>query len=304
MHLIKVLEFRRNLRFDRAIARLWVAIVSIGLTGCSATVPAAPTILPVEATPSPVAPTLIPPGPNWQLAFADEFDKPTLDASKWDTCFYFVDTFEGTPGCKLGDDLSSIFRPDDVLPQTDGTLLLQAQKRATVAYDKPYTYTTGMLSSLAHYTFTFGYAEIRMKASKGQGLWNAFWLMPASKKWPPEIDVLEILGRETQQVHTTLHYKGAADEHLSMGQPFSRTIDLADDFHIYAAHWTKDVLIWYVDGVERFRQTEHIPREPMYVIATLSAGNAASWAGEPDATTRLPNVMQIDYIRVYQAKPF
>jgi beta-glucanase (GH16 family) len=243
---------------------------------------------------------LIPPGPNWHLAFADEFDKPTLETSKWDTCFFFVDTFDGAPGCKLGDDLSSIFRPDDVLPQTDGTLHLRAQKRATVAYDKPYTYTTGMLSSLGRYTFQYGYVEIRMKASKGQGLWNAFWLMPASKKWPPEIDVLEILGKQTRAVHTTLHYKDPADKHLSEGRPFASSVDLADDFHVYAAHWTKDAIVWYVDGAERFRQTQNIPQEPMYVIATLSAGNAASWAGEPDASTPLPNTMQIDYIRVYQ----
>ena len=277
-------------------------VTGLSLIGCSTNRQSEPTSIPPVAT-QPSEPTLLPPGPNWQLAFADEFDKPTLNISKWDTCFHFVDDIAGAPGCILGYDLSSLFRADDVLPQADGTLHLRAQKRATVAYNKPYTYTTGMLSSLAHYTFQYGYVEIRMKASHGQGLWNAFWLMPASKKWPPEIDVLEILGNQTDVTHTTLHYTNPANENLNIGQPFTSTTDLAGDFHTFAVKWTKENIVWYVDGMERFRQTDHIPQEPMYVLATLSAGNATSWPGEPDSTTPLPSYMQIDYIRVYQTKP-
>ena len=276
-------------RFSRVVVALTLGIAtSIGLAGCN-------------KFPFPTAPSL-PPGLHWYLTFADEFDLHAVNANKWDTCFYFVDDIDGAPGCTQPE-LANVFRADDVLPQTDGTLYLRAQMRPTVAYGKPYTYTSGMLSSFGHYSFQYGYAEIRMKANRGRGLWDAFWLMPASKKTAFEIDVLEILGHQTDVVHTTLHYTNPVGDRLFTGQPFTSTTDLAADFHTYAVNWTEDALVWYVDGIERFRQTEHIPQEPMYLIYTLAAGDATSWPGEPDATTPLPSDTVIDYIRVYQYHP-
>jgi len=280
--------------FKSTVALIALGLICIGLSGC------APPLLSPAAPAAPIA--SLPPGPNWQLAFGDEFDQPVVDTHKWDTCFYFVDNIDGAPGCTQ-DGLANVFRADDVLPQADGTLLLRAQKRSGLAYGRPYTYTTGMLSSFGHYSFQYGYAEIRLKATKGRGLWDAFWLMPASKKWTAEIDVLEILGHETNVVHTTLHYTSSKGDVQFTGQPFAAPVDLAKDFHTYAINWTKDSLTWYVDGVETARQTEHIPQEPMYLIATMAVGDAASWSGAPDATTSLPSHIAIDYIRVYQRKP-
>jgi beta-glucanase (GH16 family) len=38
----------------------------------------------------------------------------------------------------------------------------------------------------------------------------------------------------------------------------------------------------------------------MYVIANLAIGG--DWPGNPDAATKFPGTMEIDYIRVYQKK--
>jgi beta-glucanase (GH16 family) len=38
----------------------------------------------------------------------------------------------------------------------------------------------------------------------------------------------------------------------------------------------------------------------MYIIANLAVGG--DWPGNPDATTRFPGSMDIDYIRVYQRR--
>ncbi len=53
-----------------------------------------------------------------------------------------------------------------------------------------------------------------------------------------------------------------------------------------------------MDGVERHRSTAGIPSEPMYIIANLAVGG--DWPGNPDATTRFPGFMEIDYIRVFR----
>lgn len=128
---------------------------------------------------------------------------------------------------------------------------------------------------------TFGWFEIRAKA------------------WPPEIDVLEILGHEINKVHMNNHWKTATNPHGSKGGFFVGP-DFSKDFHTFAVEWTPKELIWYVDGVERFRSEEQIPQEPMYLLANLAVGG--DWPGNPDETTPFPGFMDVDYIRVYERK--
>src|SRR5438445_576325 len=71
--------------------------------------------------------------------------------------------------------------------------------------------------------------------------------------------------------------------------------DFSADFHIFAVDWQPNEIVWYVDGTERFRSNKGIPAMPMYVIANLAVGG--DWPGNPDATTRFPGYMDIDYIR-------
>ena len=66
-----------------------------------------------------------------------------------------------------------------------------------------YNYTSGMVASKAPSTFQYGYAEARVKAPAGQGLWPAFWTLPQDGSWPPEIDIMEILGHIPSTVYMT-----------------------------------------------------------------------------------------------------
>jgi beta-glucanase (GH16 family) len=78
------------------------------------------------------------------------------------------------------------------------------------------------------------------------------------------------------------------------------TSDLSAGWHVYGVDWEPDHIVWYVDGVERFRfqDTAHIPNEPMYVIANLAVGG--DWPGAPDNSTFLPADLLIDYIRIWR----
>jgi beta-glucanase (GH16 family) len=64
--------------------------------------------------------------------------------------------------------------------------------------------------------------------------------------------------------------------------------------------WQPDRLVWYIDGVERYRTSDHVPAEPMYLIANLAVGG--NWPGAPDNTTVFPADLEIDYIAVWQAE--
>jgi beta-glucanase (GH16 family) len=74
--------------------------------------------------------------------------------------------------------------------------------------------------------------------------------------------------------------------------------DFTAGFHTFRLSWGPEAIVWYVDGVERFRSVRNIPTEEMYVLVNLAVGGEA--AGEPAATTRFWSRMEVDYMRVWE----
>ena len=221
--------------------------------------------------------------PGWTLTFHDEFDGSTLDAGRWITSYsHDVRTH--------GDDEQEYYAPDGVTV-SGGQMHLVAQRRSAGGKH----YTSGMIDSYGRFAQTYGWFEIRAKMPAGKGMWPAFWLLPAVGTWPPEIDVLEVLGHQPNIVHMTNHWASGTHQQHGLGWTGP---DFSQAFHTFAVDWEPGVVTWYVDGVERFQSKSGVPAEPMYVIANLAVGGA--WPGNPDATTPFPSAMDIDYIRVYK----
>jgi beta-glucanase (GH16 family) len=75
------------------------------------------------------------------------------------------------------------------------------------------------------------------------------------------------------------------------------TPDLSADFHTYAVEWSADAIIWFFDGVEKFRSGQGVPQQPMYLLVNLAIGGA--WPVPPDESTPWPSSFDVDYVRVY-----
>jgi beta-glucanase (GH16 family) len=222
--------------------------------------------------------------PGWKLAFADEFDGTALDRSKWNDRYW--------DGRTHSNNELEYYAPDGY-EVSGGLLRLKGEKRRMGGRE----YTSGMITSLGKFAQQYGWFEIRAKFPKGKGFWPAFWLLPVTKQWPPEIDVLEILGHEPDKVYFSTHWRDAAGRHRFKTQSY-RGPDFSQEFHTFAVEWKPGEVIWYVDGQERARSQAGVPAEPMYVIANLAVGG--DWPGNPDRTTPFPGVMEIDAILVYR----
>ena len=225
--------------------------------------------------------------PGWKLTFQDEFAGARLDLSKWNP--------EDPWGKVRNRELQAYVK--DAFDVRDGILHIKAEKRPAEYDGAARQYTSGMMTTYRKFSQKFGWFEIRCRVPKGNGLWPAFWALPDSLAWPPEIDVLENLGKDTRTAYFTNHFTGPDGRHRSKGSGKVATPDLSADFHTYAVEWSADAIIWFFDGVEKFRSGQGVPQQPMYLLVNLAIGGA--WPVPPDESTPWPSSFDVDYVRVY-----
>jgi beta-glucanase (GH16 family) len=161
------------------------------------------------------------------------------------------------------------------------------------------SYSSGLLTSKESFSQKYGVFEVRAKMPSGKGLWPAFWLLPASGQWPPEIDVLEILGDNPQKLYVSWH-SNVGGTHSSETKAIN-VPDTSAQFHTYSIDWTKDAIEWFFDDIQiASRPTPQDFHQAMYMLVNLAVGGG--WPGAPDSSTQFPATYTIDWIRAYARK--
>lgn len=238
---------------------------------------------------------------GYRLIFKDEFRARKLDASKWNSRYrwgprwtinnevqYYVDhlsdpDFGHSPFELDGEHLtiSAI--------KTPGHLRSKANNKA---------YLSGALTTYNKFKMRYGYVEMRAKLPKGQGLWPAFWLLHNQENGNrPEIDVVELLGKQPTIAYQTYHYYDnwtlrSTPSYQAKGPDYSRA------FHTYSMKWEPGRITWYVDGkATNSYNSGNVSKKDMYLLVNLALGG--SWAGNPNGSTPFPARFTIDYIRAY-----
>jgi beta-glucanase (GH16 family) len=246
----------------------------------------------VITTPSPTA-TTQPPEPQgsgvaeklgYRLVFRDDFDGGRLDRAKWQT---------ELPWGRTNKDEQEYYA-DSAVVVRDGKLTITASKRPSHGKQ----YTSGVVTTANSFAFKYGYTEMRAKVPAGAGYWSAFWLLTRNHQVFDEIDIVEQVGSDPHKAYTVLHYGTEGKRGKSLH--FYRGPDFSAGFHTFGLDWQPGLLVWYIDGVERYRVTQHVPKDPMYLIANLTVGGPDSWSGPPNRYTEFPGELVIDSIRVYQ----
>ncbi len=217
---------------------------------------------------------------DWQLTFGDDFDGTNLDTAKWNTQYP-----SGNSGEKQ-------HYASEAITLQDGILKITAEDRQM----KGYPYTSGIITTQERFSQKFGLFTIRAKLPKGQGFWPAFWMLPERPDYPTEIDIFEMLGKDTSTIYMSNHWKDNEERRQQVIVPYQGP-DFSTKFHTFSLLWSPSELIWFVDGVEQYRTTDGVPATPMFLLVNLAVGG--NWPGNPDKTTPFPSSMEVDYLHVY-----
>lgn len=244
---------------------------------------------------------------GYNLKWEDQFEGETLNRDDWNVELH-------DPGWVNNELQSYVDSPENIYIK-DGSLVLKPVEN--VSEDGSVSYTSGRINTQHKHDFKYGLFEARVKVPEGQGFLPAFWMMPTDEnlygQWPRcgEIDIMEVLGNNTDTSYGTIHYGNPHSE--SQG---SYTLDegsFSEEYHVFDVEWEPGKISWYVDGKlihtedNWYSATEGQGEitypapfdQPFYIILNLAVGG--NWPGNPDDTTDIKNsAYYIDYVKVYQ----
>lgn len=278
-------------------------------------------------------------GAGWELVWADEFEGPALDRTRWTPEVSCWGGGNGERQCYTD-------RTDNIALE-GGMLVLKAKKERFTGPARPpeiaddpnppvtQAYTSGKVRSIGLHAWRYGRIEARARVPAGQGTWPAIWMMPddpAYGAWPRsgEIDILEAVnigarcktcpgGRENRTI-SALHFGDfpPANRFVDHRHPLPGDGALpSDDFHVYAVEWGEALIRFLVDDrvhltvtAEQWRTAAPNARgrpsapfdQPFYVMANLAVGGRLSEENNTGglAAKSFPAQFAIDWIRVYR----
>ena len=268
----------------------------------------------------------------WKLVWSDEFDGDRVDTTKWDfdigNGFYDYKHNNWVPGWG-NEELQYYTRESDNVSVRDSLLTIRAVKESLHGCG----YTSARLKTRKRdgtplFTKLYGKFEFRAKVPWGKGMWPALWLLPQDDKYggwaaSGEIDVMEIAGEKPHEVLGTIHF-GSGYPARSLVTHIHRLPggSTVKDWHVYSVEWEPGEIRWSVDGIPYATQTfwwscsrkrgdkgvkaarsadvNPWPApfdQAFYIVMNVAVGG--NFPGAPNAETRFPAELVVDYVRVY-----
>ena len=244
-------------------------------------------------------------GNNDVLVWSEVFDyEGQPDKSKW-----VIEFGNGDWGWGNGE---IQYYHNENLNVSDGTLKITAKKEPIGNSN----YSSGRMKTQGNYSFRYGKMEVKAKLPASQGTWPAIWLLGntfSSLGWPAcgEIDLMEQTGYNKEKILGTVHWKSGQwnaahpdrkDNHwdLEPGVGEIALQNLHNEFHIYTLNWTSSQIKMYIDDTLYYTINTNTTQpfdDPFFIILNVAMGGTLGGPIDPNFTE---DVMEIDYVRVYQ----
>jgi len=242
---------------------------------------------------------------DWKLVWSDEFNYQGLpDPAKWNYEEGFVRNHEKQYYTRARLENARV---------ENGLLVIECRKdHYTPPGHEPVEYTSASLTTQHKASWLYGRIEVRAQIPRGRGVWPAIWMLGINHEthhWPNcgEIDIMEVVGKQPNLVHGTVHY-GIDGIHRSSHDQWKAVEPPDRAFHTYALEWTPERMDFFYDQHKYHTfpvsqaddQGANPFRKPQYLLLNFALGG--EWGGPVDDSV-LPQKYLIKYVRVYQAAP-
>ncbi len=275
-------------------------------------------------------PSLVPEGKNWKLIWADEFDAPELDLTKWD----FRESMMGRPcqhwvkdaieldgnsnivfkivkrdGVYCTTQLQTGYNFMDAPPENFGSDSVTGKNEGSQSW---FNWQIGAIKE-PKFMHKYGYYECRCKLQKNSGWWTAFWLqspIQGSTLNPEfsgiEVDIMENFNHSDETIiqHNN-HWNGCGSQHQSTGAHNVQLSNTEDGYHVFGVEWTKDFYRYYVDGIMTWEVKAPYPvsqTEQFIYLTTEAIGyRKSTWHcwDKLQAAYEAGDTFVVDYVRVF-----
>jgi beta-glucanase (GH16 family) len=237
--------------------------------------------------------------PGYNLVWRDEFEGDALNTADW--------TYEIGNNNGWGNNELEYYREDNT-SIVNGHLVITAKKQHFDNFD----YTSSRLVTKGKQQFKFGRIDIRAALPEGKGIWPALWMLGSNVDavgWPAsgEIDIMELTGDIPNRVVGTVHYGANLAQHgFKSASKFADSGDsYQEKFHVYSINWENNLIEFLVDDeVYSTITPADLNGQPwpfnkfFFFIFNVAVGG--NWPGSPDSSTKFPQYMIVDYVRVFQ----
>lgn len=245
------------------------------------------------------------PGATWTLAWSDEFKEDTINTNNWN--------LQVEEAGRFNDEWQRYTNSSENAFIENEMLVIKAIHESNI-HGKD-QYTSARLNTANKQAWKYGKIVARIKLPEGKGIWPAFWMLGVNinenggdTPWPQcgEIDILELYGsKDNGLIEANIHYADASNKHAMMGAvPFRLEQGrFSDDFHVFELEWDAASITWFIDGkqfasvlIDSSELTEF--HHDFFMLFNIAVGG--THAGRPDDSTRFPQYMYIDWVKVYK----
>lgn len=260
--------------------------------------------------------------PDWRIVWRDEFEKPTLDTTKWNVLHGVGGTDNADchgSGCDLLGGCRDAACTKDAVSIHGGRLVLTSQRRSALGRN----FTTGAVTTRDKGTWSAKKdgSPFRMCISAvlpgvvghAAGVWPAHWLMPNTDACDPdqgEMDITEMVDGDGK-LYSTYHWQDAGAPACAFPKNHSHVYSnstLAPGWnttlHEFAVERGSTHIAFALDGkvVLNTSRTNPPVRQPVFTdvpwYLIMNSAIGGGWPGPPTIDTVFPIRHEIDYVRV------
>ena len=260
-------------------------------------------------------PSFLPDG-KWELVWSDEFDGTKLDRTKWD----FRLNFWGKPFDAYTDQgvvLDGNSHVELHRTERNGCYVSPQLQTGSNSFDIPVSDTENPWGEVSFwplgplsepkFVHRYGYFECRCKFQKDpQTMWSAFWTQSPSigARFEPEwcgveSDIMECF--EPEKATTGNIYGGYGKQLKEEGRVRYNLDKTEDDWHVFGMNWQPDGYVFYCDGKEISRCSEHVSHVPQFILLTTEVKGYRISVSEMQKIngTFTDDAFIVDYVRVF-----